>query len=360
LAPAFDGWLTSAYALAKQGLVGSCAVVDVRFTVSFDMRAPAWGTPAPELYRAALEIAAYADRIGVDRLGVMEHHTSEDGYIPRPFQLGAAIAGVTERTAINLGAVILPLHDPIAIAEEIAVMDLISGGRARVIFGAGYVPSEFAMFGKSLHDRARLMDSGIAAILRALRGERFEFEGRPVCVRPLPTSAPETILMVGGGVPAAARRAARFDLGFAPIVPGLPEIYLAECERLGQRPRDYWVPVPGPMAIHLCEDPDRGWAAIERHAIHVITEYARWADEAGPGATSPFAGLTDPEALRRSGMFLALTPEQLLARVPELVDGQSVGFWPLLGGLDPAEAMRSMRLLGQVLPDMRRALAARD
>lgn len=330
----------------------------VRVTVSFDMRAPAWGTPAPELYRAALEIAAYADSIGVDRIGVMEHHGSEDGYLPRPFQLAAAIAAVTQDTMLNLGAVILPLHDPIAVAEEIAVLDLIANGRFKVIFGAGYVPAEFAMFGKSLRDRAKLMDGGIAAILRALKGERFDFEGRPVCVRPLPIRPPEDILMVGGGVPAAAMRAARFNLGFGPMTPGLPEVYFAECARRGQQPKECWVPVPGPMALHLCEDPDQGWAAIERHAVHVITEYARWAEQDSAGQTSPFAGLTDPAVLRQSGMFLPLTPEQLLARVPDLVEGQAIGFWPLLGGLDPAEGMKSMRLLGQVLPDLREALAA--
>src|ERR1700759_4970649 len=87
----------------------------------------------------------------------------------------------------NLGAVILPVHDPVEVAEQIAITDLISNGRVSVIFGAGYVPSEFAMFGKSLQDRAALMDSCIGKILRALRGGRFEIDGRPVFIRPLPT-----------------------------------------------------------------------------------------------------------------------------------------------------------------------------
>jgi len=330
----------------------------VRITVSFDMRAPAFGAPPADLYKAALDISAFADGIGVDQIGVMEHHASEDGYLPRPFLLGSAIAGVTARCKLNLGAVILPLHDPVAVAEEIAVLDLISNGRFKVIFGAGYVPGEFAMFGKSLRDRAKLMDSGIETILRALRGESFEFEGRPVTVRPLPLRAPEDILMVGGGVPAAARRAARFNLGFGPMVPGLVDLYLEECRARGQEPKEYWVPVPGPMAIHLCEDPDAGWATIERHAVHVITEYAKWSGEDSAGSTSPFAGLTDPVALRKSGMFVAMTPEQLLATAPTMVEGQSVGFWPLLGGLDPAEAWKSMKLLEQVLPEFRARVAA--
>lgn len=155
-------------------------MADIWTTVSFDMRAPALGTPTQELYSAAVEMAAFADRIGVDRIGLMEHHGSDDGYLPQPFTLASAMAAVTKDIRFILGAVILPLHDPIIIAEQIAVTDLISNGRINVIFGAGYVPFEFAMFRKSLKDRARLMDEGIDTILRALRGEKFEADGRPV------------------------------------------------------------------------------------------------------------------------------------------------------------------------------------
>ena len=178
-------------------------------TVSFDMRAPSWGTPTTMLYAAALEMAAFADRIGVDRIGLMEHHGSDDGYLPQPFVLGGGIAAVTKRVRLLLGAVILPLHDPRLLAEAIAVLDLVSGGRLEVIFGAGYVRTEFAMFGASLKDRGRLLDEGIDTILRALAGERFEASGRPVYVRPLPVQKPADIVLVGGGVEASARRAAR-------------------------------------------------------------------------------------------------------------------------------------------------------
>ena len=190
---------------------------DVGTSVMFDMRAPAWGTPTSELYRAAIEMASFVDAIGVDHIGLMEHHGSDDGYLPQPFTLAAAMAAVTQDVRFLLGAVLLPLHDPVLVAEQIAITDLISNGRLNVIVGAGYVPFEFATFRKSLKDRAKLMDSGIDTILRALHGERFEADGRPVYVRPLPMQKPEDIILVGGGVPAAAKRAARFGLGFGPI-----------------------------------------------------------------------------------------------------------------------------------------------
>jgi len=65
----------------------------MEFVVSFDMRAPAFGAPAKELYAAALDICAWADELGFDVIGLGEHHASEDGYLPSPIPLAGAIAG---------------------------------------------------------------------------------------------------------------------------------------------------------------------------------------------------------------------------------------------------------------------------
>lgn len=331
---------------------------DIRINVSFDMRSPEWAAPTHELYGAAIEMAAFVDRIGADHIGLMQHHGSEDGYLPQPFVLAGGMAAVTSRIRFILGAVILPLHDPVELAEQIAIVDLMSKGRLNVIFGAGYVPSEFAMFRKSLQDRAKLMDDGLDVVLRALRGERFEHEGRPIFIRPLPVQEPEDIVLVGGGVPASARRAAKFGVGFGPMKPDLVDIYLAECERLGHRPRTYFRPVPGmPLAIHLCEDPDAGWEAIAPHAVHVITEYAKWAEQEGDASNSPFKGLTDPAALRHAGLFAAWTPDQLVAKVREMGPTGQIGFQPLLGGLSPEEGWKSLRLLEQTMPRLKEAMA---
>lgn len=332
---------------------------DVKITISFDMRSPDWAVPTQELYRAAIDMAAFADEIGVDQIGLMQHHGSDDGYLPQPFTLAAGMAAVTSRVRFMLGAVVLPLHDPLEIAEQIALVDLLSNGRLNVIFGAGYVPFEFAMFRKSLKDRAKLMDEGIEIILRALNGEKFEYDGRPIYVRPLPLQAPEDIVLVGGGVPASARRAARFDVGFGPMRPDLVDLYLEECEKAGNAPRTFFRPVPNmPLAIHLCEDPEAGWKAIEPHALHVVTEYAKWAAAEGDASNSPFKGLDNAEALKASGLFQTWTPEQLIGAAGKIPNRGTIGLQPLLGGLSPDEGWKSLKLLEQIMPDMRAAIAA--
>ena len=321
----------------------------------FDFRAPGADPVArQELFSRALDQAVYAEGHGQDALTLSEHHGSDDGYLPQPFTLAAAMAGVTERIRFILGAVILPLHEPRMLAEQIAVVDLISNGRLSVIFGAGYVPYEFAMFGKSLKDRGKLMDAGVELILRALRGEKYEVDGQPVFTRPLPVQAPEDIILIGGGVEASARRAAKFGVGFGPMKPDLVDLYLAECERLGHQPRQYYRPVPGmPLAIHLCEDPEQGWQAIEKHAVHVVTEYAKWAAAEGDHSNSPFKGLDDPAVLKQAGLFAAWTPEQLMDRLKSLPALGQVGIQPLLGGLDPAEGWKSLKLFAELIPDIR-------
>jgi alkanesulfonate monooxygenase SsuD/methylene tetrahydromethanopterin reductase-like flavin-dependent oxidoreductase (luciferase family) len=325
----------------------------IQTTVSFDMRAPAFGAPTHELYAAALEMAAYADRIGVDRIGLMEHHGSDDGYLPQPFVLGGGIAAVTKKVSILLGAVILPLHDPVKIAEQIAILDLMSNGRLNVIFGAGYVRFEFAMFGASMHDRSRLLDEGIETILRALRGEKFEAKGRPVYVRPLPVQKPEDIIFVGGGVAASAKRAARFGVGFGPMRADLIPIYEEECRKLGREPGRFTRPshrLPG--IIMLSEDPDRTWSLLEPHAFHVVSEYAKWAAQE-ENSNSPFKGLTTLAALRKSGMFAVWTPEELIANADKVDDRGTFGFQPLLGGFPPKEGWKSLELLKDAIPRLK-------
>jgi hypothetical protein len=145
--------------------------------LKYNLRCPEWGTPAPELYGAAIEQAAWADDVGFDSIHLMEHHGSDDGYCPAPIPLAAAIAARTRRILIRIRALVLPLHDPVRVAEDFAVVDVISHGRFELVVAAGYVAREFEMFGRDISNRAQLLEDGIAVLKHAWTGEPFDIQG---------------------------------------------------------------------------------------------------------------------------------------------------------------------------------------
>jgi alkanesulfonate monooxygenase SsuD/methylene tetrahydromethanopterin reductase-like flavin-dependent oxidoreductase (luciferase family) len=317
--------------------------------LSFDMRAPDFGAPSSELYAAALDMCAFADEVGVGGVIFPEHHASEDGYNPVPALMATAAAARTKKLEIILGAIVLPLHDPVEVAETIAVTDIISGGRLTTTLAAGYVKAEFNMFGKALADRARLMDEGLEVITRALAGDRFDYQGREVFVRPLPVNHPPRIL-VGGGVPAAARRAAKYDLGLWALQPeASPEgqkliaIYRDECRKLGREPGAVSSSFP---AVHVARDPDAAWEEVGPYIMHLVKSYAAWASDVDT-TTSPFYGMDTIEAVRAAGYLNILTPEQTIAFARK----SPIALTPLISGLSPQVGWEMLELFAaEVLP----------
>lgn len=314
-----------------------------RTTINFDMRAPAFGPPIAQVYDVALEMIAYADAHGVEKVSFQEHHGTEDGYLPTPFLMGSAAGACTGRMAIVLGAVILPLHDPVKVAEQIAVCDLICGGRLHVVLAGGYVEREFAAFGVKLADRARLMDEGFDVILRALAGDRFAHQGRPVFVTPLPSRPARDIIIGGGGVPATMRRAARFGIGIWPLYDELVGVYEDECRRLGNAPG---LILRIPKMLHITDDPDQGWAEIAPHLEHVLRSYAALSSSAESSA-SPWHDTDTIEKVRATGMIDVVTPQQAI----DIGRTQAISISPLLGGLASDKGWRCLELFaGTVAP----------
>jgi alkanesulfonate monooxygenase SsuD/methylene tetrahydromethanopterin reductase-like flavin-dependent oxidoreductase (luciferase family) len=298
-----------------------------RTALMFDLRSADFGMPHEQLYPVALEMMEYADRQGIDNIIFAEHHGSPDGYCPVPSLAAAAAGARTDRIMITLCALILPLHDPVKVAETIAVTDLICGGRLHTVLAAGYAEREFAMFRKSLKDRGRSMDEGLQIITRALSGERFMDGDREIFVRPLPKVMPQ--IYVGGGVAAAAKRAAKFNLGFNPLSPNLDAIYEAECRRLGREPG----PIFGrSVGIHCAEDVEKGW--------HDIGDYVAFMAEAYAAIGAPLYQAKPVEEVRASGMVKVLTPDQCV----ELAKTRHISLMPLLSGLSPDIGWRSLEL----------------
>jgi len=326
----------------------ACAAVPL-FGLRYDLRrAPFATTSHAALASAVLEQCEWADTRGFAAVMLSEHHGSPDGYLPSPIVLAAAVAARTRRVHLVLAAVIAPLHDPLRLAEDLAVADLVSGGRILPVLGAGYVESEFCAFGRSLKERGRAVEEAVRVLRQAWTGEPFEHRGAIARVTPRPVQRPHPPIFLGGGAPSAARRAARIADGFIPAVPEAWAPYRAERVRLGH-------PDPGPLAaplanlVHVARDPDAAWARIAPFALHETNAYARWA--AGSGAVTPYAAFPDADSLRASGLYLVLTPEELVARARALPPLAMVLLHPLIGGLEPEVGWESLRLVAdEVVP----------
>jgi alkanesulfonate monooxygenase SsuD/methylene tetrahydromethanopterin reductase-like flavin-dependent oxidoreductase (luciferase family) len=319
----------------------------------FDMRAPAF-SPASnaDLYAAALEMASWADERGIDGLSLAEHHGVEDGFLPAPLILASCFAGRTRNAAISINALLLPLYDPVRLAEDLAVLDLASQGRVRLTLGMGYRPSEYAMFGKDWKGRGRLMDECIEVLLKAWSGEPFEYQGRPVQMTSRPFTRPLPPVNVGGSGKHGARRAARFGLPFLPATQDeeVLALYLSECERLGVEEPDLRPPGNGQM-VWLAEDPDAYWAQVGCHLLHEASVYRSW-QRAGH-LSSVYSQATTVDELRAEGKYLVLTPEQCVEYVKAQGSEAAVVLYPLCGGLPPELAWQSLELYAnEVLPQL--------
>jgi alkanesulfonate monooxygenase SsuD/methylene tetrahydromethanopterin reductase-like flavin-dependent oxidoreductase (luciferase family) len=314
--------------------------------VRFNLVAPG-ASPAAlgARYRAALEMAGYADAHGISTVQTEEHHGAENNWLPSPFTFAGAVLGATSRLAVTVSAVIGPLHDPLRLAEDIAVLDLLSGGRLVTVAGIGYRPQEYTRAGVDWRRRGRLQDELLETLLAAWTGEEFTYRGRTVRVTPRPCTEPHPLLLVGGSSPAAARRAARLGLPFFPSA-HLPELEAYYKERLVEYGTEGWVMMPAAETplLHLAEDPDRAWATHGEHFLHEARTYASWQSAEIRSAVRSAA--TDVRGLRDEGVYRILTPDECVAQgLDNLV------LHPLAGGMPVEEGWRSLRLFCEnVLP----------
>jgi alkanesulfonate monooxygenase SsuD/methylene tetrahydromethanopterin reductase-like flavin-dependent oxidoreductase (luciferase family) len=321
------------------------------FGLRFDFRNPSFaGTTMAERYRAALDMAEWADGLGAVALVLSEHHGSDDGYLPSPLPLAAAVAARTTNIRINLAALVASFHDPLRLAEDIAVVDLISEGRLDVIITNGYVSDEFTMFGQPIGGRAQRTTELVSVLRQAWTGEPFTYRGRTVTVSPRPFQDGGPKISLGGSTEPAARRAARIGDGFMPSAPAVWEFYRDEVIRLGR-------PDPGPHPggttdfVHLATDPDEGWERIAPHALHEVNAYGSWMAAAGLGDSGGYVAVADAEALRATGQYRVLTPDQMVSELSEQGPFGFVAFHPLMGGIPPELAWDSLHLFEHdVLP----------
>ncbi|WP_019926589.1 LLM class flavin-dependent oxidoreductase [Nocardia sp. BMG111209] len=328
------------------------------FSLRLDMRAPSIGAPAPELYATALEMCSWAESHGCLAVVICEHHGADDGYLPAPLVMAAAVAARTSTLAINT-VVILPLYDPVRLAEEIAVVDLLSRGRTSFTLGLGYRPEEYEQFGVDVRRRGRIADEKLDLLRRLLAGEVVVRDGRRIRVTPRTATPGGPLLMWGGGSVAAAERAGRYGLGLLAqgTVPGMQEAYEKSARAHGHEPLMTLLPSRDTHTV-LFVAPDHGidraWAELGSFLLHDAVSYAEWnpANETSAGIST---ARTIDELRETSRSHRIVSVSEAIEMVRR---GEMLNLSPLCGGLPPDIAWPYLERVGEtVLPAVAAASA---
>ncbi len=247
-------------------------------------RAPEDATPWTEVYDDVLAVAAAVEAAGFDGLWVSEHHFTDDGYMSGLFPVLGALASVTKRMTLGTNVALAPLYNPLRLAEDAAVVDVLSHGRLLLGLAIGYRDEEFAALGVPKRERVARLQECVAVCRKAWTGERFSHSGVTttidgLVVRPTPASPPP--IWLGGWVDAAIERAAALGNGYISPLGDLDDtirrvdVLDGAAERLGRA-----APLPIGTATWCALTPKASsqsdTSSILRGVAHLYDRYANW------------------------------------------------------------------------------------
>ena len=312
--------------------------------LAFDLRNPVgWRRPWAECYARTLEFCEEADRLGADGLWFTEHHLFEDGYLPQPLTFAAAVAARTRTARIGTSVVLPALRKPAQLAEEAAIVDLISGGRLELGLGAGYRVPEYELFDTDISLR-------FAKTEQAIRQTRQLWTEGGVTPRPIQDPLP-----VWGGFygPRGARLAGRLGIGLLHISHDMYRHYCAGLVEGGHDPA--CARVSGLLPIILADDPEAAWSRVAPYLVYQMNSYRQSSVE---GTDKPKPPLITADQVHRrsaqspSGVVEILTPQDAAARIHEVTRGLPLVhliFWASIAGMPDDLVSRNIELISKCL-----------
>ena len=328
--------------------------------VMFSFRNPAqWRRPFAEVYRDELDTIAETERLGFDSIWLTEHHFCDDGYSPSMVALASAIAVRTERVRIGFNLIVLPLHHPLSLAEDIASLDVLSNGRIDIGVGMGSALREFEAFGIPMKERLQRFREGLDLLTGLLSNDRFSYDGKHYQInnarlRPPPVQKPMPPLWIGAGAPPALKRAGKRGanyLGWG--VPELQAIYEEARKEAG-----YDVETSKTLVLvwtHVASTDEQAWQEAAPHIHHVLLEY-----KAIGGADGSLTEMEIPTVgdLRRKIDSLPFnmaigSPQTVLEKLRGFAERVRTTHFALntLAGMAPDITRRSLRMFAeQVAP----------
>jgi alkanesulfonate monooxygenase SsuD/methylene tetrahydromethanopterin reductase-like flavin-dependent oxidoreductase (luciferase family) len=293
--------------------------------------------------QAAMELSAWSETRGLNAVSFDEHHATGHGWSCNPILLAAAFLARTRKVMVSVDCTLGPLWHPVRLAEDIALVDTIGGGRRVVTIGIGYRPAEYELFGTSFEERGQLMDDLLERLTSLWAAPEFT---------PATLTRPHPMIFVGGSVKATARRAARhgLPLNLPSHLPEVADHYRELCSQSGHHPVVVMPAARSRGMVFLHEDPDRAWAELGEHYLWEARVYSGF----GGGRVYSFMHGTEPvdtiDDVRAAGRYRFMTPDQLVADVRAHPDDHVV-VHPLVGAMPIDEAWKSVQLLtDEVLP----------
>ena len=262
---------------------------NLRVGVCYDFRNPPdSGVTDQVLYGEILEQVAWLDQIGADLVWFTEHHFVEDGYLPSWIPVAGAMSSITKHVRFGTDICLMPFNHPIRLAEDLAVLDNLSGGRVEVGLGMGYAPHEFRGFGFPVSRRVSLMEEGIEVLQKCFSGERFSYQGKryqfeDVIITPGYVQEGGPPLWVAAMSEAGAMRAAKYNANFLPqgLRSNSYDPWIDKLRTTDRNPGDYRVGII--RSILVTEDRDRDWQVVRAAERYRMALYQRFFEESGEG-----------------------------------------------------------------------------
>ena len=339
------------------------------------------GRPDVAVVHEHFALGDLTEPLGFDSLWALEHHFTGYAMSPAPTQLLAYFAGRTKRVTLGTAVIVLPWHDPIRVAEQIALLDIMCGGRCMFGFGRGAASVEYEGFGIPMGEARPRFAEAAEVIVKALANETFEHQGQffkipRTSIRPRPISHPERRFYASSVSPKSAEVIAKLGFGMLLIMQNEwskcredIDKFHAMSQAAGFAPRAPIILTNVSCAESRDEAQERAmhylgrkWQSIDDHYHFSDGHLADVKGYEAYGKTAKtYAKLKDPTNLKKATDFyvsiqIVGTPDDCLQQIGDLQ--KVTGLEHLVaefafGNLPHHEAERNARLFAdQVLPTL--------
>jgi alkanesulfonate monooxygenase SsuD/methylene tetrahydromethanopterin reductase-like flavin-dependent oxidoreductase (luciferase family) len=330
------------------------------------MQSPSADTSASQ-YERGVEITQAAEDLGFANMWLAEHHFSTYGYLSRPLTFALHLANRARRIRVGTAVIVVPLHHPLVIAEEIATVDLLSGGRLDVGLGRGYQRYEFERLGQRLDESRDRWEEAVDIILLGLSGRPFRYDGRyftieETTVFPQCLQQPHPPIWVTAQSPESVQATVKrgFHLvsgGFGVPLERLRDFRRVFDDQVARTPPVQPIHVGTQRPVYVADNEADARAAAEharwnmRVTLSLRNNYERV--EHGHALAVPFDNEPSTEDILEKFSVIG-TPETCIEQIRRLHDAMRIdhfnaSFW--FGDLTQPQVLRSMRLFAEeVMP----------